>query len=94
MGQQIQRARWAAGLTQEAAAEQSGLTTRYLQRLEAGQINPTLRTIYTLSRVFRRPVWELVQVEALRRGQLPLGEVDVEPPKRGRKAKPKRRTQK
>lgn len=45
----IRRHRSRLGLTQEEAAHEMGLVTRHLQKLEAGEVNVTLRTLVRIS---------------------------------------------
>lgn len=45
VGSSIRRLRETRGLTQEHLAHSAGLATRHLQKIEAGQVNVTLRTI-------------------------------------------------
>lgn len=45
VGANLRRLREARGLTQEHLAHFAGLATRHLQKIEAGQVNVTLRTL-------------------------------------------------
>jgi transcriptional regulator with XRE-family HTH domain len=45
VGANLRRFREARGLTQEHLAHAAGLATRHLQKIEAGQVNVTLRTL-------------------------------------------------
>lgn len=45
VGGNIRRLRAARGITQEHLAHVAGLATRHLQKIEAGQVNVTLRTL-------------------------------------------------
>ena len=45
VGANLRRFREARGLTQEQLAHAAGLATRHLQKIEAGQVNVTLRTL-------------------------------------------------
>ena len=92
MGARIRTARWLAGTTQEEVAAESGITFRHYAELERGRVNPTLRTLYELSRILGRTVGELVDVERRRSGRIDLRDAEASPPKRGRKAKPKPRS--
>ena len=47
-GKNIARLRLANGQTQEALAEKVGVSTRYVQSLEAGEYFPTLATLIRL----------------------------------------------
>ena len=42
VGQQLATLRKACGLTQRAAAKKAGIDTRYLQRIESGEVSPTV----------------------------------------------------
>lgn len=52
-GRNVAKLRTAAGLSQEALAEASGISSRYLQSLEAGEYLPTLPTLSRLKQVLR-----------------------------------------
>ena len=45
LGRSIRAARSARSMTQEAVAARSGMGWRHLQKIEAGEVNVTLRTI-------------------------------------------------
>ena len=45
LGQAIRRHRRAAGLSQEALAEQSGLHWTYLSEIETSKVNPTVNVL-------------------------------------------------
>lgn len=49
VGENVRRARLAAGLTQEQLAERSGFSQQYLSGLEQGKRNPTIVSIYELA---------------------------------------------
>jgi len=49
VGRNAARLRKEAGLTQEQLAERSGLSQQYLSKLEQGQRNPTIVTLYELA---------------------------------------------
>ncbi len=89
VGNNLRRARWAAQKTQEEVAA-AALTFRLLAELERGHGNPTLKTLFQLARALDVTVAELVDVQATRPGRIPLKDRKLEPPKRGRKPKPKR----
>jgi transcriptional regulator with XRE-family HTH domain len=89
VGANLKKARWSAGLTQEQLAADV-LTFRLVAALERGAGNPTLRTLFALSRKLGVSVSELVDVEPVRVGRVPLRERSAEPIKRGRKPKPNR----
>jgi transcriptional regulator with XRE-family HTH domain len=48
VGANLRRFREKRGLTQEQLAHAAGLATRHLQKIEAGQVNLTLRTLVRL----------------------------------------------
>jgi transcriptional regulator with XRE-family HTH domain len=89
LGANLRRARWAANLSQEALAADV-LTFRLVAELERGSGNPTLRTLFALSRKLNVSVSELLDVEPARPGRVPLRERKANPPKPGRRAKPRR----
>jgi transcriptional regulator with XRE-family HTH domain len=45
----VRHLRLARGLTQEALAARAGIAVRHVQKIEAGEINTTLRTIARLA---------------------------------------------
>lgn len=44
----VSRLRVLAGLTQETLAEKAGIDARYLQKIEAGTVNPSIRVAASL----------------------------------------------
>ena len=50
VGRNVNRLRLEKGLTQEAFAEKSGFSQQYISGLEQGKRNPTIVSIYELSR--------------------------------------------
>lgn len=56
--------RQTAGLSQEQLAVRAGITRQHLQRLEAGQNDPKLETVFKLARAFRMSIGELVDAAA------------------------------
>ncbi len=60
-GQSVRAARTKAGLTQAELAERSGLRQDDISRIEAGQVNVTLRTMGRLAKVFDGDVWNMLQ---------------------------------
>jgi transcriptional regulator with XRE-family HTH domain len=64
---EIEKARKAAGLSQEALATQAGLSRMTVQRIESGQIDPRLSTLLEMARVLGL---ELMTVPAALRPQL------------------------
>ena len=49
--QELEQARKAAGLSQEALAKAAGLSRMTVQRIESGQIDPRLSTLLEMARV-------------------------------------------
>ena len=49
VGENVKRARLAAGLTQEEMSERCGFSQQYLSGLERGRRNPTVVTLYELA---------------------------------------------
>lgn len=49
LGRAVRGARLARGLTQEEVARRSGFGWRHIQKIEAGEVNVTLRTICMLA---------------------------------------------
>jgi transcriptional regulator with XRE-family HTH domain len=88
LGQNIRRARWAKGLTQQEVAAH-GLSFRYFQELERGQRNPTLRTLAELAEILGTTVAALVETEPGEqvRKRRTLAELPATAPKRGRKSR-------
>ena len=88
LGNNLRRARWAAGMTQEQVAAK-GISYRYYQELERGQRNPTLRTLNEIAEILNTSVVALVEMESCDqiRQRVPLADLDLQPPKRGRKRK-------
>jgi transcriptional regulator with XRE-family HTH domain len=85
LGQNVRRARWRAGLTQQDVAAK-GITYRYYQELERGQRNPSLRMLVELSDILNVRVADLLDVGETR-AAVKLAEVTAAPPARGRKRK-------
>ncbi|WP_437309610.1 helix-turn-helix domain-containing protein [Sorangium sp. So ce388] len=86
VGENVRKARWKAGLTQEQAA--SGVVAfRILTEIERGAANPTLQTLFLLARKLGVSVKDLVETGGEQPLERPLRELDVASPKRGRKPK-------
>ena len=83
VGQNVRRARWLRGLTQEQVAAK-GFNYRFLQELERGMRNPSLRTLVELARALDVSVMDLVDVGEPRMNP-PLSKRKLTPPARGRK---------
>jgi transcriptional regulator with XRE-family HTH domain len=58
-GQRIAALRRAAGLSQEAFADQCGFARSYMSRIERGGANPSLDAIETLAAGLKVPVRDL-----------------------------------
>lgn len=56
----LRRARQAAGLTQADLALRTGLTSRYIRSLEAGQACPSLDTVFRLAQALDLQAYDLV----------------------------------
>jgi transcriptional regulator with XRE-family HTH domain len=65
--EELEKARKAAGLSQETLATQAGLSRMTVQRIESGQIDPRLSTLLEMARVLGL---ELMTVPAALRPQL------------------------
>ena len=90
VGKNLRGARWRKGLTQQDVASE-GFTYRYLQEIERGVRNPSLKMLFDLAQVLDVRVGDLVEVGE-RRQAVKLADVpESAAPKRGRKASPKRR---
>lgn len=61
VGRRLAELRSEKGATQEAFAAEAGLSTRYVQRVEAGEENLTLRSLAILASVLRSPVATLLE---------------------------------
>lgn len=46
LGDSIQKARKRAAISQELLAERIGVTPRYVQKIEAGEVNPPATTLF------------------------------------------------
>lgn len=53
LGRNLARLRVAAGLTQEQLAEAAGISTRYVQDLEAGLYTPTIFIVNELKKALK-----------------------------------------
>ena len=93
LGQNLQKARQAKGLTLEEAAVGRG-AYRYLWELESGKRNPTVMKLLQLAELYDVAPADLLNVEGARpkKGRR-LSESTPEPPKRGRKPKSPPRSQ-
>lgn len=60
LAKNIRRRRKELGLTQEDAAHAMGMATRHFQKVEAGELNITLRTLCRIARALGSEVSELL----------------------------------
>ena len=60
VGERVRAARVAAGMTQEAAADAAGIDVKRWQRLEAGQVNATLRTLHRAAKATGSDYWAMI----------------------------------
>ena len=60
IGARIERARRAAGLTQEDAAHRARIDYKRWQRLESGDVNATVRTLVRVAKALGVDFWTLV----------------------------------
>lgn len=86
----IRLARWRKRLDQEQAAAKIGLSYRYFAEVERGVRNPTIDVLAAIAKALDVSVADLVDVESRKR--IDLGKLDLVPPRRGRKPKPKGRS--
>lgn len=66
LGRRIAELRSARGLTQERFAEDADITVQYLQRVEAGRENLTVRSLVRLATLLRVSVMDLFAKPAQR----------------------------
>jgi transcriptional regulator with XRE-family HTH domain len=59
----FRRLRIARGLTQEQAAERTGVSQQYISGLEQGRRNPTVLTLHELCGPLGAEPWELLRPE-------------------------------
>jgi len=89
-GRNLRRARWRKGLTQQDVASE-GFTYRYLQEIERGVRNPSVKMLFDLAQVLDVRVADLVEVGE-RKAPVKLADVsEMLAPKRGRKPVAKKR---
>lgn len=63
IGRRVREARLRAELSQEAAASRAEIDTKRWQRLEAGKVNATVRTLTRAAHAIGVSVWELLRAE-------------------------------
>jgi transcriptional regulator with XRE-family HTH domain len=61
IGARIRAARLAAGLSQETAAERSGVGYKRWQEIEGGAANPTIRTLDRIATTLGVEIWNIVR---------------------------------
>jgi len=84
IGRNMRKARWLRGWTQQEAASATGINYRYLQELERGVRNPSLRMLFDVAQAMGVRVVDLLDVGE--RGKaVNLATVKATAPKRGRK---------
>ncbi len=59
VGEKLRELRRAHRITQEQLAERAGLSYKFVGEIERGQANPTIDTMYQLSRALRIDIHEL-----------------------------------
>jgi len=70
LGRRVAELRAVRGFTQREFAARAGLSDRYLQRVEAGTENLTVRTLVKLSNAFSVPLVELLAPPTMPRARL------------------------
>ena len=68
-----------------------GITYRYVQELEQGKRNMSLRLLHELAQILDVRVIDLLDVGE-KKAPVKLADLDLKPPPRGRKPKPRRRS--
>ena len=63
LGNQVRKFREARGITQERLAELSGVDSRQIQRIESGNTNARITTVYRISQAFHCGVDDLIRGE-------------------------------
>jgi transcriptional regulator with XRE-family HTH domain len=69
----VTRLRERNGWTQQQAAEAMGLDVKHLQKLEYGQLNPSLRTLVNIAEAFGISVGRLLGLSHSGRAKRPVG---------------------
>lgn len=59
LAETIRESRMEVGLTQEALAAQAGMAVRHLQKIEAGEVNVTIRTLAKIAQALGKDIPEL-----------------------------------
>lgn len=64
VGRRLAELRTAAGLTQQELAEQAGVSLRYIQKIEAGSENMTLRSLAQFAELLGVSLVDVLQMPA------------------------------
>lgn len=62
VGRKVRELRVKAGLTEEDMMSH-GFERRYYQRIEAGQVNISIKSINKLAKMFKVDVWRVIKVD-------------------------------
>lgn len=71
LGRRIAELRRERGLTQQQVADQLGITSRYVQAVEAGRVNVSVRALVDLANVLRMPMAAFMEVPRSRAARRP-----------------------
>ena len=63
LGNQVRRFREARGITQEKLAELSNVDSRQIQRIETGNTDARITTVYKISEAFNCRIDDLTRIE-------------------------------
>ena len=66
IGQRVKAARHLAGMTQRQVSEAAGIEFRRYRRLEAGAVNPTVRTLLRVAEAMQLNLWRLLDLRRYR----------------------------
>jgi transcriptional regulator with XRE-family HTH domain len=88
-GQNVRRARWRLGLTQQEVAAR-GLSFRWYVEIERGLRNPSVRMVFDLAQILGVSPADLLDVPGAR-PKVKLSDVKAAAPRRGRKPTAKKR---
>lgn len=59
LGKQVHKLRKQSGMTQDQLAEKVGVSTKYIQFIEAGTRKPSLKTVYKIAKALEVEVKDL-----------------------------------
>lgn len=62
LGENIKSIRIDKGLTQKKLAELCDMEPPNIRRIEGGNTNPTVKTLFKIAKVFKIEIWELLKV--------------------------------